>query len=169
MNFLLDDFSQLEHSRFGTAWQVLPDPRTEAVLSAFDKPLAQLRLERTEAENYLCFSGQQTAASQLVLPLVHSRYLFDARHFKGLYLKARSQESEQSFALILRTKELSMPWQHYRCEFSLSQQWQNLELPFEQFVAISTAHELNTERISKIALAATSHSFELQLAEIGFY
>ena len=171
MTYLLDDFSQSDGSRFGTDWQLFSDQvldgdsegRIEQLAADQDAP-ACLHLQGELKP------GAQNGFLQLALPLVASRYLFDARHFSGIQLSCRATAAE-GFALLLRTKELSMPWQHYRAPLVPSADWAVHRVDFSDFVPVQTSHELNLERLSRLAIVAgpPAQRVDFWLAEIGFY
>jgi hypothetical protein len=170
MAYLLDDFQHPnEVSRFGTRWFIFSDQ----VMGGCSSARAHYR--QHNGLRSLCFEGQvslenQGGFIQLALPLVHSRYLFDARHFQGVHLRVKAEQRE-GWYLHLRTRELSMPWQHYRAAFFPTTHWQTLEIPFELFYPIGTNHPLNLERLTRIGIVAGQQDFEaqLELREIGFY
>jgi len=171
MTYLLDDFQDPERSRFGTLWLGFSDQvmggGSELVwshLPARDEDPACLQLQ-----GQLQPAPQTGAFVQVALPLVHSRYLFDARHFSGVHLRCCSPEP-QGYFIHLRTKELSMPWQHYRAAFVPQPEWSDCQVPFAEFEAVSTTRPLNLERLTRIGVVAALSAAESQaeLAETGF-
>lgn len=176
MTFCLDNFSNAEQSSFGTRWLLFSDQslggQSQAEANYAQDP------NRVKITGFLspdfdpCFV-------QWVLPLVHSRYLFDAKHFEGVYLSYRLPEPTRLF-LTLRSKELSMPWQHYRVPLPAQSETIQQKFSLKEFLPFGTDHGLNPERLSRIGLMAEAHSpgasasevkqnFEFELAEIGFY
>lgn len=171
MAYLLDDFSREDGcSLFGTEWLVFSDQ----VMGGHSEIRVQRIQEPTGA--FLRIKGEvrpenQKGFIQVALPLVHSRYLFDARHFQGVYLQARAWQKE-GWSIHLRTKELSMPWQHYRAPFYPTPEWTTYEIPFTLFYPVSTIHPLNLERLTRLGIvAAGEQAFQpqLELRAIGFY
>lgn len=171
MTYLLDDFSRAEASLFGTAWELFSDQMLDGA--------SEGRIERqaATADDPACLHlhgelhpGARNGFLQLALPLVSSRYLFDARHFSGVRIACRSL-APAGFGLLLRTKELSMPWQHYRADFAPTAQWAEYRLPLADFVPVQTAHALNSERLSRLAITVgpPAERVDFWLAEIGFY
>ncbi|MGV3525309.1 MAG: CIA30 family protein [Candidatus Sericytochromatia bacterium] len=167
MRYLLDDFQDPARSRFGTEWL----PFTDEVMGGSSTVLAQ----RVEVDGHPCLrlQGEITQPEgfiQAALPLVHSRYLFDARHFEGVHLVCRSDQP-QGYFIHVRTKELSMPWQHYRMAVFPTPEWAVHQLPFSAFIPVSTGHEINLERLTRIGVVAGQRAFhaDLLVAEIGFY
>lgn len=189
MSYLLDNFSSSERACFGSSWVAHDDQpmggqsQVELLYQDQQSP-ASLRLKGHV--KLLPAAGYIEAA----LPLIHSRHLFDASQFAGVYLSAQvsAQVSEQvseqvstqaesksqqveHFFVRLQTRELSMPWQYYQAAFSPGEQWQSFQIPFAQFQAINTSHALNPERLTRISVAAANLDFAVDLAlrEIGFY
>lgn len=169
MTFCLDDFSNAEQSSFGTRWLLFSDQslggqsQAEADYAQEPKRVKIAGLLSPDFEP--CFV-------QWVLPLVHSRYLFDAKHFEGVYIAYRSAHTH--LFLTLRSKELSMPWQHYRIALPTQSECIQQKFSLKDFLPYGTDHGLNPERLSRIGLMAEAPSeakqnFEFELAEIGFY
>lgn len=166
MTYLLDDFQQAEQARFGTRWLAFSDQvmggRSE--LSLQHGPGATLTLTgQLSLEN-------QGGFIQAALPLVHSRHLFDARHFTGVHICCQARQPG-SYFVHLRSKELSMPWQHYRAPLPASAEWQCFQIPFSAFEARRTNHSLNLAYLTRLAVVAAGFAgpAELCLSEIGFY
>lgn len=173
MSYRIDNFSNSEQSSFGTQWILFTDQTLGGS--------SQAEAKYTQNPDSVKITGTlspdfEPCFVQWVLPLVHSRYLFDAKHFQGVYIKYRLPEHTRLF-LTLRSRELSMPWQHYRLE--LPTQIDSLEQRFEltDLQPFGTDHSLNPERLSRIGLMAEAlnpekaekQAFEFELAEIGFY
>ncbi len=172
MTYLLDDFASADQSRFGTSWFLFTDEELGGHSSG------KLQIKQADSEQtVLELSGSvrtETGFIQAALPLIHSRYLFDARHFSGMHLVCRNlnpNSDTSGYYLQLRTRELSMPWQHYSAAIQPGQNWSELQIPFSEFKPISTTHKLNLERLSRVGIVAGLQVFkpDLQIAEIGFY
>ena len=65
----------------------------------------------------------------------------------------------ESYALHLRTADLSRPWQSYRQSFRADPEWRTVELPFKDFVAHRTDVGLNTRRLKRIGIVAIGRPF----------
>ena len=169
MTYLLDDFSDSERALFGTTWIQFSDQ----VMGGLSEGQAQYT--QKDSLNCLRLSGAVSLDHmggfvQVELPLVHSRNLFDAEQYKGVYVLCQSIEPE-GYYIHLRTRELSMPWQHYRAAFFPGRIWTECQIPFEAFIPTSTGHPLNVQRLTGLGIVAGRRSFnpELYLAKIGFY
>lgn len=168
-SFILDDFADAEQARFGTQWIHF----TDQVMGGLSEGQSEVTLK--DDRSCLHLSGAVSLDNmggfvQVALPLVHSRYLFDARHFQGVSLLCQSPEPE-GYYVHLRTRELSMPWQHYRATFFPGRSWTQCQIPFEAFIPSGTGHPLNLSRLTRLGIVAGRKVFqpELYLAEVGFY
>jgi hypothetical protein len=65
----------------------------------------------------------------------------------------------ETYAMHLRTADLSRPWQSYRQSFSADPEWLTVELPFKDFVAHRTDVELDTRRLKRIGIVAIGRPF----------
>ena len=76
-----------------------------------------------------------------------------------------------NYNIHLRTRDLILPWQSYRAEFSSGHDWQTIEVPFERFLAYKTGSSLNLSRLKRIGIVAIGRDFDADIAigEIGFY
>ena len=169
--YILDHFKSADKSDFGTSWMAFSD----GVMGGLSENSSTIQVNLNPPQ--LQLSGHVSLENnggfiQMALPLLHSRYLFDAAHFKGVYLRTRSSNPQPSaYAIHLRTRELSMPWQHYRHPIAAQQDWQELFLPFADFEARSTNHSLTLSRLTRIGLVASGREFQanLSVSAIGFY
>lgn len=167
MTYLLDNFEQAEVACFGTRWLIFSDQ----VMGGCSEGQGVWHPELPGLQ--LCGNVSLENAGgfiQALLPLVHSRHLFDARHFSGVHLRGQSQLAG-SYFVYLRSKELSMPWQHYRVRLPISSEMQSYQLPFSYFEPFSTNHALNLAYLTQISVVAADFKgpADLLLSEIGFY
>jgi hypothetical protein len=65
----------------------------------------------------------------------------------------------ETYAMHLRTADLSRPWQSYRQSFKTSPAWRTVELPFTDFVAHRTDVDLNARRLKRIGIVAIGRPF----------
>lgn len=94
---------------------------------------------------------------------------FDASSYNGLSLKVAG--NVESYNIHLRTTDISLPWQSFRCSFNTTSEWQIIYLPFNEFVAHRTDSHFNKTSLTRIGLVAIGRDFnaDLYLREIGFY
>lgn len=170
MSYLLDDFSDAEVSCLGTRWLAFSDQVMGGA--------SEVQMAHTEYQGRACLqlTGQIRSDNRggfvlAALPLVPSRLLFDASAYQGVYLVSCSPQPAGHYRLQLRSRELSMPWQHFWAELQPTAEWQRFEIPFDSFQASHTHHSLNTHVLTRVGLAGVlpAESAEIYLAEIGFY
>lgn len=65
----------------------------------------------------------------------------------------------ESYAMHLRTADLSRPWQSYRQSFKADPEWRSVELPFKDFVPHRTDVPLNIRRLKRIGIVAIGRPF----------
>ena len=65
----------------------------------------------------------------------------------------------ETYAMHLRTADLSRPWQSYRQSFKAEPEWRTIELPFKDFVAHRTDVGLNIRRLKRIGIVAIGRPF----------
>jgi hypothetical protein len=76
-----------------------------------------------------------------------------------------------SYNIHLRTRDLLLPWQSYRAEFSSDHDWQTIEVPFERFAPYKTGIPLSLSGLKRIGIVAIGRDFDADIAigEISFY
>lgn len=160
---VLDDFKLQEHSAFGTPWLFFSDE----VIGGRSLSSSRINVAHKQLE----LRGQvHEGFIQAALPLVQSRTLFDASEYSGICIKARSP-SKTSFALHLRSRELSMPWQHFRQSFEPSEHWADFHLSFQSFRPAATQHELDLRHLTQIGIVAENdaEAVELDIQRVALY
>lgn len=176
---LLDNFTAAERSQFGTAWYLQSDQ------SMGGESEGHFEVHNEASPPYLAFTGQVSLQNslrpedggyiQVSLPLLYSRRLYDASALTGVRLVCQSQQDSpihpQHYEVRLQTRELSMPWQYYRCRFQPSQDTQTLDLPFSAFEAVRTSHPLNPAYLLLLGIVAGQDNFtpQLNMYKVGFY
>ena len=91
-------------------------------------------------------------------------------NYTGIFIKARSVHP-QTFDLLLKSSQLWMPWQSFRAEVKLDENWQLIQMPFENFAPYRTQTRLNPRAITKFSILAGGKAMEIELeiSEFGFY
>lgn len=87
---------------------------------------------------------------------------FDASTYRGFAFFARG--NGESYALGLRTSELSRPWQSYRATFVATPDWQLIELPFTVFEPVNTARAFNPARLRRVGILAIGRAFDVDVS-----
>jgi hypothetical protein len=90
---------------------------------------------------------------------------------QGVILDARG--NNQTYFVHLRTTRTLFPWQFYQASFEVSETWQEVRIPFENFAPYGglLRRKFNVETVRSIALAAfgRDHDADLSVRAVGFY
>ncbi len=176
---LLDDFHTAERSRFGTAWELNTDQ------SMGGESEGHIAVHNDATPPYLALTGQVSLRNRLrpedggyiqaSLPLLYARRLYNASALTGVRLVCQSLQERpiapHHYEVRLQTRELSMPWQYYRCRFQPGHDVQTLDLPFSAFEAVRTSHPLNPAYLLLLGIVAGQDNFtpQLNMYKVGFY
>ncbi|MEM9966890.1 MAG: CIA30 family protein [Pseudomonadota bacterium] len=87
---------------------------------------------------------------------------FDASTYKGISFEAKG--NGETYAVNLRTNDLTRPWQSYRAEFTAGQKWRWINLPFSAFEPSNTDIPLNTAGLRRVGVIAVGRAFEVDVA-----
>lgn len=95
--------------------------------------------------------------------------LRDVSAFTGLMLEVYG--NGEQYNVHLRTADIWLPWQSYRSTFTATQRWQQIFLPFNEFVPHRISTELDVARLERIGLVAIGREFsaDLCIGKIGLY
>ena len=102
---------------------------------------------------------------QISLDLDPDGKTIDASSWKGIALDVFG--NGETYALHLRTADLTRPWQSYRQSFKAEPAWQTIELAFEDFAAHRTDIDLNTHRLKRLGIVAIGRPFEADVSVGG--
>jgi hypothetical protein len=106
---------------------------------------------------------------QIALDLAHSGESCDASNFTGFQLDIFG--NGETYAVNLRTTELTRPQQSYRHAIDPPQNWLTLVLPFSDFVPHRTELSLDMTKLRRVGLIAIGRNFhaDLAVARLAFY
>lgn len=166
---LIDDFSRAGlESALGTRWRGVSD-RVMGGIS-----VAKLRHDEIDGHPCLHLSGDVRLENdggflQASLDLAEGAGSLDASAFEGLSLLVRGNGEE--YGLHLRTPDNRRPWQSYRAAFRADPAWQDIELPFADFVPHRLEVPLDRSRLRRLGLVAIGRAFhaDLAVARIALY
>lgn len=100
-----------------------------------------------------------------------SLHNINTKSVDGIYINVKG--NNQKYYLHLRTKGTFLPWQYYQAEFDVSENWQTIKLPLENFVASSgwLRKKVKLASIESIGVVAfgRDHIADISVSEIGFY
>ncbi|MBO21589.1 MAG: CIA30 family protein [Rhodospirillaceae bacterium] len=166
---LVDDFADSELiSALGTKWRGVSDKVMGGV--------SIVRLERGNAEGraFLRLKGDVRLENnggfvQAALDLEPSGGVLDASGYRGLRITVRG--NSQKYSLHLRTSDATLPWQSYRAHFFASDRWQEIDIPFADFVPYRIDKALDTKSLKRIGVVAIGRAFsaDVLISNMYFY
>jgi hypothetical protein len=168
-DFLIDDFSKNEGiSALGTQWRLY----TDQVMGG--ESTASYSFEVIKGKRCIHLQGNVSLANrggfvQVALPLRQNGRAFDASPFTGVRLWVKG--SGENYYVHLRSSKTWLPWQYYEALFFADNQWQKVEIPFEQFTPQSLKSALNPKKLKRLAVVGAKKAFKADIAvsRIEFY
>ena len=89
----------------------------------------------------------------------------------GITLRVRGKP--QKYFVHLRTRGTVLPWQYYQAAFEISEQWQTVRLPLDQFAPsgdwLSRAIKPASIRSIGVVALGRDHTADIKIAEVGFF
>jgi hypothetical protein len=168
-DFLIDDFSLNEgRSALGTKWRQYTDQVMGGESTASHS--------FTVIDNKRCVHLQGNVSLknrggfvQVALPLRQNGKAFDASQFTGVRLWVKG--NGENYYIHLRSSKTWLPWQYYEASFFAGDQWQKVEIPFEQFAPQSLKSALNPKKLKRLAIVGAKKAFKADIAvsRIEFY
>ena len=105
---------------------------------------------------------------------IHARTKLDAPlpdTARGVILSVRG--NDQTYFVHLRTRRTILPWQFYQASFEVSNTWQEVRIPFNEFAPygglLRQSFDVGTVRSLAVAAFGRDHSADLSFRAIGFY
>jgi hypothetical protein len=90
---------------------------------------------------------------------------------RGVILNVKG--NEQTYFVHLRTTRTVLPWQFYQASFEVSEEWQEVRIPFEDFAPHGRLlrQTFNVASVRSLAVAAfgRDHTADLSVRAVGFY
>lgn len=168
-NKMIDDFSTGGNNKlFGNQWQFF----TDDVMGG--KSTGKMELVKHEGHTCLQMTGdvsdeKENNFVQVRLEADKKRKFVDASNYDGIRLRAKG--NGQKYVLHLKTKNTWLPWQHYEAGFDTGRDWQEISVPFKQFLPKSLKSKLDTAKIKSIAIVAMKAGMkaDIFIDRIGFY
>ena len=165
---LLDDFSdQGGLSSFGTRWNGF----TDRVMGGRSE--MQAGVVETDGGPALRMRGSVRLDNnggfiQVRLPLEVDAGTLDAADFDGVALEVRGTPGP--YFIHLRTPDCRRPWQYYRAELRVTQEWRKVFVPFSDFQGKSIRAAPDFASLRSIALVAYGEAFEaeIEIARLAF-
>jgi hypothetical protein len=79
----------------------------------------------------------------------------------------------QNYFVRLRTRGTVLPWPYYQAAFEISEQWQTVRLPLDQFAPsgdwLSRAIKPASIRSIGVVALGRDHTADIKIAEVGFF
>ena len=168
-DFLIDDFSLNEGiSAIGTQWRQF----TDQVMGG--ESTASYSFEVIDGKRCIHLQGDVSLKNrgvfvQVALPLRQNGRPFDASQFTGIRLWVKG--NGENYYVHLRSSKTWLPWQYYEAPFFADNQWQKVEIPFEQFTPQSLKAALNPKKLKRLGVVGAKKAFKADIAvsRIEFY
>ncbi|MEM7521014.1 MAG: CIA30 family protein [Pseudomonadota bacterium] len=87
---------------------------------------------------------------------------YDASAFDAISFDTRGNGA--TYAVSLRTTELSRPWHSYRGTFETRTAWQRVRIPFAEFAPSNTDIPLNRAKLRRIGIIAVGRAFDVDVS-----
>ncbi len=167
--YLIDDFSKDDGiSSLGTQWRMFTDKVMGGLSSASSG------IEVIDGRRCLRLQGSVSLENnggfvQVALPLELNGRFFDAGDFKGIRLWVRG--NGENYYVHLRTDQTLRPWQYFGAEFPTSENWEEVEIPFQKFKSENFGGQLNAKKLRRIGIVAIKKEFQADIAvsRLEFY
>ena len=106
---------------------------------------------------------------QIALALTENSKTLDARAFSGVRFWVRGNVDR--YYVHLRNNQTGLPWQYYSAAFTASENWEQIEIPFEQFKPQALNEKLKVDNLSQIAIVGAKKAYQIDvyLGPIEFY
>lgn len=166
---IIDDFSDTNNiSTFGTEWRLITDQVMGGVSDG------DYLFGRDDRFGYLNMKGNVSLENnggfvQVALPLIVKSKTLDATGFSGVRFWAKG--NSEKYFVHLKNRQTKMPWQYYSAEFTVSKNWQQIEIAFEQFKPQALSSKMKIDTLSQIAIvgAKKAYKIDIYLGPIKFY
>ena len=160
-DLLLDDFARDDgRAAIGTDWQGF----TDRVMGG----LSEMRAARvmTERGPALALAGRVRLENnggfiQARLPLAERGKLLDARDYTAFRLELRGAPG--AWYLHLRTPDCRRPWQYYRAELPVTEQWTTVTVPLQAFAGKCLSGAPDLSRLTSVAIVAYGEAFDAEI------
>jgi len=166
---LIDDFSSQDGiSSLGTEWEMI----TDQVMGG--RSTGTFSLEEIDGQTCLRLRGdvspdRRAGFIQASLSLKQNGRPFDGTPYQGLRLIVRG--NGETYYIHFKNHKTIMPWQHYEASFFADEEWQEVEIPFDQFSPQLFRKSFDPKRLKTVAVVAGKKDFkaDIAVARIAFY
>ena len=168
-SMIIDDFSDPNHiSSLGTQWRVV----TDRVMGGVSE--ARYAFDRDEFFKYMHMQGNVSLENnggfvQMALALSDTSQGRDVGGYSGIRLWVKG--NGERYYVHLKNKQTVFPWQYYAASFATSEDWKQVEIPFEQFEPQALENDLRLDTLTRIAIVGAKKAgpVDLYVGPIEFY
>jgi len=123
----------------------------------------ELNLITEEKEKFLRMSGTVSTANNGGFIQFRSNFNLNEEDYKGIRIKVKGFPSD--YYVHIRTNFLFLPWQYYSGKFVVTEEWNELEILFEDFKKSNFYQPSNflSSEIKSIGFVAFGKDFYAQL------
>jgi hypothetical protein len=169
MSMTIDDFTDPDHiSALGTKWRLVTD-RVMGGVSDGDYGFG-----RDEQFSYIKMTGNVSLENnggfvQVALPLSKESKSLDATDFSGVRFWTKG--NGEQYYIHLKNGQTRLPWQYYSAAFTSTEDWQQVEIPFDKFKPQALNSNLITDSLSQIAIVGAKKAYKINISvgPIEFY
>jgi hypothetical protein len=159
---MLDDFS----SNPGSRWVFFADTVMGGVSSG------QVEFRDEAGQNYARLSGTVSTDNNGGFIQIQ-RQIGSAPLEASIGLKLTVRGNNQTYYIHLRTNGTRLPWQYYQAEFQVTENWDEITIPFRSFNPSGgfLRKNLKASSLKSIGLVAfgRDHSARVDIKDIKFY
>ena len=166
---VIDDFSDPNKiSNLGTKWSLVTDRVMGGVSNA------EYLLGSDECFKYIKMKGNVSLESnggfaQVYLPLSVDSKTVDATAYSGVRFWVKG--NGQKYYVHLKNDKTRLHWQYYSADFIASDNWKQIEIPFEKFKPQALDAKLDVKKLSRIAIvgAKKAYKIDINVGPMEFY
>ncbi len=169
-SLLIDDFSG-SSPRIGIEWEGF----TDQVMGGRSEMSS--RIVNDAGETRLLMQGDVTLQNnggfiQMRLKLAQRPSSYDGSSYKGIRITVRGKAGD-GYYLFLRTRQTRFPWKYYSAGFSVTDEWQTVDLEWDRFNPgnYGRMDSLKPDQLLSVAITAAFKEFSpvLEVRDISFF
>ena len=135
------------------------------------------RIVKDAGESRLLIQGDVTLQNnggfiQMRLKLTERPSFYDGSSHKGIRITARGKAGD-GYYIFIRTRQTRFPWKYFSAPFSISDEWQSIDLEWDSFEPGNYGRmgSLKPDQLTSIAITAAFKEFSpvLEVREISFF
>ena len=152
---LLEKKATLEN--FPKEWEFVSDQVMGGVSTG------KIDLLNPSDERFIRLSGNVSTENNGGFIQFRSEFNFEKDDYKGIRIRARGIPSE--YYVHIRTNLLFLPWQYYSGKFTVKENWENIEILFDEFKKSNFYQpaKFDSSQIKSIGFVAFGKSFDARL------